>query len=190
MRKAFWPEDIEIWQELEKDTGVRRRLEMAGRGEGILDLSIVKSDVVKGKLSDDFDEEDDVEREILELLERPRVMHSDARTSSRERETGRERERPVSSGTGMAKINTNLRMRKGSVVDGGGSVSVDDGADGNYESELAHGHGHGQGHKSGSGSANAVTSPVGSRSQISAGAAGSSGARGTGKRVFSFGSCG
>ncbi|KAG4029119.1 hypothetical protein MFRU_017g00560 [Monilinia fructicola] len=190
VRKAFWPEDIEIWQELEKDTGVRRRLEMAGRGEGILDLSIVKSDVVKGKLSDDFDEEDDVEREILELLERPRVMHSDARTSSRERETGRERERPVSSGTGMAKINTNLRMRKGSVVDGGGSVSVDDGADGNYESELAHGHGHGQGHKSGSGSANAVTSPVGSRSQMSAGAAGSSGARGTGKRVFSFGSCG
>lgn len=130
MRKAFWPEDIEIWQGLEKDPGVRRRLEMAVSGE---DRGGLEGDGVNGKglgsrLFGEDEQEDrdrDGEREILELLERPRVMqphHSDVHAQSSSQE------RPVSSGTGMGVRsggNTHLRMRKGSVVDGAGGSGED-----------------------------------------------------------------
>lgn len=142
---------------------------MAARGQGYVSFDGVKG-LEEGKTSDDLD--GDGEREILELLERPRVMHSDVRSPSQER--------PISSGTGAVRggANTHLRMRKGSVVDGGGSV------DDSYDYEVGYGHRNKNGNANGN--SNVVVSPV--ETPISAGGAGVFG--GTGRRVFSFSSPG
>ncbi|TGO86951.1 hypothetical protein BPOR_0264g00090 [Botrytis porri] len=160
MRKTFWGNDIEAWQELEKDPGVWRRLEGAVKGEDGVDLETGGD----GKRSQEELEEG--EREIAELLERPRIMHSEGRVGEQEKE----RERPMSSGTGVAKISRHLRMRKGSTADAGVGVGFAAGASiEDYDDEIGHGHGH------------VITSPI-----IATDMTGGNGIKGTKRRAFSF----
>ncbi|KAF7929766.1 hypothetical protein BELL_0037g00080 [Botrytis elliptica] len=163
VRKTFWGNDIEAWQELEKDAGVWRRLEAAVRGEdGGVGVEIGGD----GKKSQEELEEG--EREIAELLERPRIMHSEGRAGEQEKE----RERPMSSGTGVARTSTHLRMRKGSLADAGVGVGSGAGAGvEDYDDEIGHGHGHGH----------AMTSPISPTDMT-----GGKGIKGAKRRVFSF----
>lgn len=166
VRKTFWGNDIEAWQELEKDAGVWRRLEGVVRGEdGGVDVEVGGG----GKRSNE-EEQDEGEREIAELLERPRIMHSEGRAGEQEKE----RERPMSSGTGVARTSTHLRMRKGSLADAGVSGGVGAGASIDYDDEIGHGHRRGHEH--------AIASPI-SPTDMS----GVNGIiKGTKRRVFSF----
>ncbi|EMR85176.1 hypothetical protein ACHAPC_001462 [Botrytis cinerea] len=167
VRKTFWGNDIEAWQELEKDAEVWRRLEGVVRGEdGGVDV-----EVGGGGKRGNGEEQDEGEREIAELLERPRIMHSEGRAGEQEKE----RERPMSSGTGVARTSTHLRMRKGSLADAGVSGGVGAGASiEDYDDEIGHGHGRGHEH--------AIASPI-SPTDMS----GVNGIiKGTKRRVFSF----
>ncbi|PQE14683.1 hypothetical protein CJF31_00007657 [Rutstroemia sp. NJR-2017a BVV2] len=103
VRKTFWGTDIEVWQELQKDAGVRKRLKMAVEGEGDGELG---SEEGKAKNSGEIHWDTDREREILELLDRPRVMHGD----------GHEQDANITK--------THLRNRKGSVVSEGDGTPV------------------------------------------------------------------
>ncbi|TGO22458.1 hypothetical protein BPAE_0168g00290 [Botrytis paeoniae] len=163
VRKTFWGNDIEAWQELEKDPGVWRRLEGAARGE---DVGVDVEMGGDGKRSQE--ELLEGEREIAELLERPRIMHSEARAGEQEKE----RERPMSSGTGVMRKSTHLRMRKGSTADAGVGAGVGVGAGTSvedYDDEIGHGHGH------------VITSPISPTDMT-----GGKGVKGTKRRVFSF----
>ncbi|KAI9049036.1 hypothetical protein LZ554_006884 [Drepanopeziza brunnea f. sp. 'monogermtubi'] len=68
VRKAFWPTDVDLFQELQRDPGARRKFEEAvmrdEQGESV--------DQFKQKSS--LEEEARREGEIQELLDRPRVM--------------------------------------------------------------------------------------------------------------------
>ncbi|PQE15568.1 hypothetical protein CJF30_00005985 [Rutstroemia sp. NJR-2017a BBW] len=103
VRKTFWGTDIEVWQELQKDAGVRKRLKMAVEGEGDADMGMQDG---KAKNSGEISWDADREREILELLDKPRVMHPD----------GHEQDVNISK--------THLRNRKGSVVSEGDGTPV------------------------------------------------------------------
>lgn len=166
VRKTFWGNDIEAWQELEKDAGVWRRLEAAVRGE-----DGGGDDEMGGGGKKSQEELEEGEREIAELLERPRIMHSEGRAGEQEKE----RERPMSSGTGVARKSTHLRMRKGSLADAGVGIGVGFGAGAggagveDYDDEIGHGHGY------------VITSPI-SPTDMTGGMS----IKGTKRRVFSF----
>ncbi|TVY32279.1 putative phospholipid-transporting ATPase, partial [Lachnellula subtilissima] len=68
VRKAFWPTDTDVFQELQKDVLIKKRFEETARGEG--DVEMGKEERERGKNSFDAEREG----EIQELLERPRVM--------------------------------------------------------------------------------------------------------------------
>ncbi|THV51960.1 hypothetical protein BGAL_0093g00040 [Botrytis galanthina] len=166
VRKTFWGNDIEAWQELEKDAGVWRRLEAAVRGE-----DGGGDDEMGGGGKKSQEELEEGEREIAELLERPRIMHSEGRAGEQEKE----RERPMSSGTGVARKSTHLRMRKGSLADAGVGVGTGFGAGAggagveDYDDEVGHGHGY------------VITSPISPTDMT-----GGKSIKGTKRRVFSF----
>jgi len=70
IKKTLWPSDVDVWQVLEKDEIIKRRLAEAAAGEAAgMDTSAGKLDG-KGKANT---EEDD-EREIEDLLNHPRAM--------------------------------------------------------------------------------------------------------------------
>jgi phospholipid-translocating ATPase len=66
LRKAFWPTDIDVFQELQKDPVIRKRFEETVQNER--DGHVAGAEVAKEKRS----AED--QRAIQELLNRPRVM--------------------------------------------------------------------------------------------------------------------
>lgn len=70
IRKAFWPTDIDLFQELQRDPGVRRRFEESLRREEDGGMVEVEGEEGRGRSV----EEQRREVEIQELLDRPRVM--------------------------------------------------------------------------------------------------------------------
>lgn len=103
VRKAFWPTDTDLFQELQKDPVIRRRFEDTARGEGDVEMGREKSSL-----------EEEREGEIQELLDRPRVM---------DREEGLVKS-PVEAEFGSR---TSLTRRKISVDGGKQSVDVGEG---------------------------------------------------------------
>jgi phospholipid-translocating ATPase len=70
IKKTWWPSDVDIWQVLEKDKVIKRRLAEAVAGEAArMDSGAGKSQG-KGKATT---EEDD-ERDIVDLLNRPTAI--------------------------------------------------------------------------------------------------------------------
>jgi len=78
-RKIFWPSDAEVWQVLQMDKGVRARLAGAARVGLDADADADADGDADGE-NDKGREGADVRREgeIQELLDRPRVMHSES----------------------------------------------------------------------------------------------------------------
>lgn len=75
IRKAFWPTDTDLFQELQKDPLIKKRFEdkLKAEAEGRDgDEVIMEKANVKSSLEDDIQRER--EGEIQELLQRPRVM--------------------------------------------------------------------------------------------------------------------
>lgn len=72
IKKTWLPSDVDIWQMLEKDNVIKRRLQEAAAGESAgIDSNPVASQG-KGKGGGGAAEEE--EREIQDLLDRPRIM--------------------------------------------------------------------------------------------------------------------
>jgi len=106
VKKAFWPNEIEIFQELQKDKLIRKRFEdtVYGNGDGVemgRELELRSENISEEQMRR--------EGEIQELLERPRVMVVDG---VEELVTS-----PVEIEHDNLKRRSSLRMRKMSAAD-------------------------------------------------------------------------
>lgn len=70
IKKIWWPSDVDIWQVLEKDEVIKRRLAEAAAGEAAGIESGAENSQRKWKPTTEEDEE----REITDLINRPRAM--------------------------------------------------------------------------------------------------------------------
>jgi hypothetical protein len=73
IKKTFFPSDVDIWQVLEKDKVIKRRLQEAAAGESVATDSGARGGGAEGKGKGGATTEEDDEREIRDLLDRPRV---------------------------------------------------------------------------------------------------------------------
>ncbi|TVY37406.1 putative phospholipid-transporting ATPase [Lachnellula occidentalis] len=74
VRKAFWPTDTDVFQELQKDALIKKRFEETARGEGDVEMGREERE----KNSVDAEREEDIQK----LLERPRVMDGEGLVKS------------------------------------------------------------------------------------------------------------
>lgn len=74
VRKAFWPTDTDVFQELQKDPLIYARFEDTVRREREGGASVEMGREAEGKTSDEMQREG----EIQDLLDRPRVMPTQA----------------------------------------------------------------------------------------------------------------
>ena len=94
-KKAFWPSDVDIWQELQKDPAMKSRVEETAEGKH-RDVNEVGN--VGDSREAERQREKEREDEIQQLLDRPRVMEPRT-TESQELREGNgngqiQRERP------------------------------------------------------------------------------------------------
>lgn len=110
LRMAWAPGDVEVFQELEKDDGVRQRLEIAaGLGMGCCDGDDEDEDARKKRVQEE--EEARREEHVRELLERPRDVMG---------EGGTVRRRQLTDGNGLGH-----EHEGGSVGPGSGHEEID-----------------------------------------------------------------
>jgi phospholipid-translocating ATPase len=125
---AFFPTDVEVFQQLEKDAEVRKRLEEASASELQAGWSYDKTKTASLNTSNDIHEQEKREGEVQDLLDRPRVMeegrsmrsHSKGDVRVEEQRVMIDDEVPTRRSTDVHEL---LSRRFGSIRAGGASVS-------------------------------------------------------------------